>query len=95
VTNCGGCTWGDVSTNTALSANLLKGTFQLTYEALIWEYSFTVPHDIEALIQKMGGAEAFEARLDASFVNGLSAGSGPANTAGTLVLLFLTQTPED
>ncbi|KAJ6546989.1 glycosyl hydrolase family 92-domain-containing protein [Mycena capillaripes] len=66
VTNCGGCTWGD-----------------LTYEALIWEYSFTVPHDIDALIQKMGGAEAFEARLDASFVEGLSAGSGPANTAGT------------
>ncbi|KAJ7184335.1 glycosyl hydrolase family 92-domain-containing protein [Mycena filopes] len=66
VTNCGGCTWGD-----------------LTYEALIWEYSFTVPHDIEALIQKMGGATAFEARLDASFVNGLSAGSGAANTAGT------------
>ncbi|KAJ7118765.1 glycosyl hydrolase family 92-domain-containing protein [Mycena epipterygia] len=66
VTNCGGCTWGD-----------------LTYEALIWEYSFTVPHDIEALIQRMGGAEAFEARLDASFVNGLSAGSGASNTAGT------------
>ncbi|KAJ7491252.1 glycosyl hydrolase family 92-domain-containing protein [Mycena latifolia] len=66
VTNCGGCTWGD-----------------LTYEALIWEYSFTVPHDVAALIQKMGGAEAFEARLDASFVNGLSAGSGASNTAGT------------
>ncbi|KAJ7702231.1 glycosyl hydrolase family 92-domain-containing protein [Mycena rosella] len=69
VTNCGGCTWGD-----------------LTYEALIWEYSFTVPHDIEALIQKMGGTVAFEARLDASFVNGLSAGSGASNTAGTCVI---------
>ncbi|KAJ7063514.1 glycosyl hydrolase family 92-domain-containing protein [Mycena amicta] len=66
VTNCGGCTWGD-----------------LTYEALIWEYSFTVPHDIAALIEKMGGPVAFEARLDASFVSGLSAGSGAANTAGT------------
>ncbi|KAJ7168271.1 glycosyl hydrolase family 92-domain-containing protein [Mycena crocata] len=66
VTNCGGCTWGD-----------------LTYEALIWEYSFTVPHDIQALIDKMGGPEAFEVRLDASFVDGLSAGSGAANTAGT------------
>ncbi|KAF9001236.1 hypothetical protein BDZ89DRAFT_1105367 [Hymenopellis radicata] len=55
----------------------------LTYEALIWEYSFTVPHDIAALIEKMGGPDAFEARLDASFVSGLSAGSGAANTAGT------------
>jgi putative alpha-1,2-mannosidase len=59
----------------------------LTYEALIWEYSFTVPHDIEALIEKMGGAAAFEARLDDSFVNGLSAGSGASNTAGTCVVL--------
>jgi putative alpha-1,2-mannosidase len=65
---------------------MLANTQQLTYEALIWEYSFTVPHDIAALIQKMGGAKAFEARLDASFVDGLSAGSGAANTAGTCVL---------
>ncbi|KAB5595628.1 Alpha-1,2-mannosidase family protein [Ceratobasidium theobromae] len=65
VTNCGGCTWGD-----------------LTYEGLIWEYSFNVPHDVAALINLMGGPDAFERRLDASFIEGFSAGSGPANTAG-------------
>ncbi|CAE6460854.1 unnamed protein product [Rhizoctonia solani] len=55
----------------------------LTYGGLIWEYSFNVPHDTAALIKLMGGPDAFERRLDASFVEGFSAGAGPANTAGT------------
>ncbi|KAF8610255.1 hypothetical protein BDV93DRAFT_517408 [Ceratobasidium sp. AG-I] len=55
----------------------------LTYEGLIWEYSFNVPHDTAALIKLMGGPDAFERRLDASFVEGFSTGAGPANTAGT------------
>lgn len=58
---------------------------QYTYEALIWEYSFNVPHDSAAIIQKMGGEDAFVRRLDASFVQGFSEGSGAANTAGTYV----------
>ncbi|QRV86656.1 glycoside hydrolase family 92 protein [Ceratobasidium sp. AG-Ba] len=58
----------------------------LTYEGLIWEYSFNVPHDTAALIKYMGGPEAFERRLDASFVDGFSTGAGPANTAGTALL---------
>lgn len=45
--------------------------------------SFNVPHDVAALINLMGGPDAFERRLDASFIEGFSAGSGPANTAGT------------
>ncbi|CAE6504740.1 unnamed protein product [Rhizoctonia solani] len=47
-----------------------QGTFDtsLTYEGLIWEYSFNVPHDTAALIKLMGG---------------FSLGAGPANTAGT------------
>ncbi|EUC61704.1 alpha-1,2-mannosidase family protein, partial [Rhizoctonia solani AG-3 Rhs1AP] len=46
-----------------------QGTFDtsLTYEGLIWEYSFNVPHDTAALIKLMG----------------FSLGAGPANTAGT------------
>lgn len=36
-------------------------------EANSWQYSFYVPHDIETFIQKMGGKEAFEAKLDALF----------------------------
>jgi putative alpha-1,2-mannosidase len=46
-------------------------------------HSFNVPHDTVALIKLMGGPEAFERRLDASFVEGFSTGAGPANTAGT------------
>lgn len=36
-------------------------------EANSWQYSFYVPQDIETFIQKMGGKEAFEAKLDALF----------------------------
>ncbi|MFT2009093.1 GH92 family glycosyl hydrolase [Pontibacter sp. 13R65] len=37
------------------------------YEASSWEYSFYVPHDVATLIQKSGGAAAFEKRLDTLF----------------------------
>ncbi len=36
-------------------------------EANAWQYSFFVPHDIDGLIQAMGGPEAFERKLDALF----------------------------
>ena len=36
-------------------------------EANSWQYSFFVPHDISGLIAALGGAKAFEARLDALF----------------------------
>ncbi len=32
------------------------------YEASSWEYSFYVPHDIAAIIEKSGGSDAFESR---------------------------------
>lgn len=37
------------------------------YEGTSWEYSFSIPHEIPALIQKSGGAEAFRKRLDTFF----------------------------
>lgn len=40
------------------------------YEASSWEYSLSIPHDVEGLIGKCGGAEAFEARLDKFFDKG-------------------------
>ena len=40
------------------------------YEALSWEYSFSLPHDIPTLIERCGGPEAFEARLDTFFLHG-------------------------
>jgi len=40
------------------------------YEGVSWEYSFFVPQDIPALIEKCGGATAFESRLDTFFDSG-------------------------
>ncbi len=36
-------------------------------EANAWQYSFFVPHDVESLIDELGGDEAFAGRLDALF----------------------------
>jgi putative alpha-1,2-mannosidase len=36
----------------------------ITYEGTPFEYSFTIPHDMETLIEKMGGPDRFEDRLD-------------------------------
>lgn len=40
------------------------------YEASSWEYSFSIPHDIESLISICGGADKFERRLDTFFDHG-------------------------
>ena len=40
------------------------------YEASSWEYSLSIPHDVPGLIEKCGGAEKFEARLDIFFDRG-------------------------
>ncbi|MBR4940422.1 MAG: glycoside hydrolase family 92 protein, partial [Clostridia bacterium] len=40
-------------------------------ECTSWEYSFFVPHDIQGLINHMGGREEFVARLDEFFASGL------------------------
>jgi len=37
------------------------------YEASSWEYSLSIPHDVPGLIEKCGGAEKFETRLDIFF----------------------------
>ncbi len=37
------------------------------YEASSWEYSLSIPHDVEGLIEACGGPEAFEKRLDTFF----------------------------
>ena len=36
----------------------------ITYEATPWEYSFTVPYDVQSVIKLMGGEVEFERRLD-------------------------------
>lgn len=60
----------------------------VTYEALPWEYSWTVPHDMETLITFMGGPNATEARLDVMFKPGFSASRGSDGTNGIGSTLF-------
>jgi predicted alpha-1,2-mannosidase len=38
-------------------------------EGTSWQYSWYVPHDVEGLIESMGGKEAFEAKLDSVFID--------------------------
>lgn len=38
------------------------------YEASSWEYSLSIPHDVPGLMEKCGGSEAFEQRLDTFFI---------------------------
>lgn len=40
------------------------------YEATSWEYSLSVPHDVPGLIEKCGGKDLFEKRLDTFFDKG-------------------------
>lgn len=37
------------------------------YEASSWEYSLSIPHDVEGLIEMCGGPKAFDRRLDTFF----------------------------
>ena len=58
----------------------------ITYEGLPWEYSWTIPFDMQTLIGFMGGPNATESRLDTMFVPGLrtsGVGSGGNNGQGT------------
>lgn len=49
------------------------------YEAICWEFSFNVPHDLPGLIEKMGGRETFARRLTHAFRRGyINFGNEPA-----------------
>ena len=57
----------------------------ISYEALPWEYSWTVPFDMVTLIKFMGGLARTEARLDTMFIPNLktgAVGSGGNNGIG-------------
>ena len=57
-----------------------------TYEALGFEYSWSIPFDMETLISLMGGADTFVKRLDTMFIPGLrqsGIGAGGLNGQGT------------
>jgi hypothetical protein len=51
--------WLDPFDPTEINGNYTEGNS--------WQYSFLVPHDVETLIDKMGGKQAFENKLDELF----------------------------
>ncbi|KAI0137933.1 glycoside hydrolase family 92 protein [Hypoxylon sp. NC0597] len=57
----------------------------ISYEGVPWEYSWTIPFDMETLISRMGGLEVAEARLDTMFIPGLSRSDQGGNSAGTTI----------
>ena len=73
--------WYSDPSYTVFSSGSLDHQF---YETFAWELSFYVPHDMKRLIEKMGGAETFEKRLDTYFT-----GSFPAEKRKEL--LFWTK----
>ncbi|KAI0142109.1 glycosyl hydrolase [Pestalotiopsis sp. NC0098] len=66
----------------------------ISYEGTPWEYSFTVPHDVESLIAKMGGAAEFERRLDYIFQPNTSEQDLSANGAGITTIMNIGNEPD-
>jgi predicted alpha-1,2-mannosidase len=82
--------------NGTVQANLPNGRYSpltcgecewsaIAYEALPWEYSWTVPFDMQGLISIIGGPNQTESRLDTMFIPGLrtsAVGAGGTNGIG-------------
>ncbi|KAJ9130912.1 Glycosyl hydrolase [Pleurostoma richardsiae] len=66
----------------------------ISYEATPWEYSFTVPHDMQTLIDFMGGAAEFERRLDYIFQPNTSEQDLSANGAGITTIMNIGNEPD-
>ncbi|KAK8058436.1 alpha-mannosidase [Apiospora phragmitis] len=66
----------------------------ITYEATPWEYSFTVPHDMQSLIEHMGGETEFERRLDYIFQPNTSEQDLNANGAGITTIMNIGNEPD-
>lgn len=93
-----------------LTPRLYNGTFNLTgynpalcgecewsaisYEATPFEYSFVVPHDLETLIDFMGGPTNFESRLDYIFMPNTSQQNLGANGAGIDTIMNIGNEPD-
>lgn len=66
----------------------------ITYEATPWEYSFTVQHDMETLIQFMGGNTEFERRLDYIFQPNTSEQNLASNGAAINTIMNIGNEPD-
>ncbi|KAI0123432.1 glycosyl hydrolase [Xylariales sp. AK1849] len=66
----------------------------ISYEATPWEYSFTVPHDMQTLIQFMGGETEFERRMDYIFQPNTSEQDLSANGVGITTIMNIGNEPD-
>ncbi|KAI1443281.1 glycoside hydrolase family 92 protein [Annulohypoxylon stygium] len=57
----------------------------ISYEGVPWEYTWTIPFDMESLISLMGGPEKAEARLDTMFIPGLTRSNQGGNSIGSTI----------
>ncbi|KAI1103183.1 glycoside hydrolase family 92 protein [Jackrogersella minutella] len=57
----------------------------ISYEGVPFEYSWTIPFDMETLISLMGGEEKAESRLDTMFIPGLTRSNQGGNSIGSTI----------
>ncbi|KAL1597876.1 hypothetical protein SLS60_008363 [Paraconiothyrium brasiliense] len=57
----------------------------ISYEGVPWEYTWSLPHDMETVITLMGGPDMAEKRLDTMFIPGLTQSNQGGNSAGTTI----------
>ncbi|KAF2740983.1 glycosyl hydrolase [Polyplosphaeria fusca] len=66
----------------------------ISYEATPFEYSFVIPHDVETLIDFMGGISGFESRLDYIFKPNTTQQDLGANGAGIDTIMNIGNEPD-
>ncbi|KAK2602299.1 hypothetical protein N8I77_008846 [Diaporthe amygdali] len=66
----------------------------ISYEATPFEYSFVVPHDMQSLIESMGGEAEFERRLGYIFMPNTSEQDLNENGAGITTIMNIGNEPD-
>ncbi|QGA21677.1 hypothetical protein EYB26_009388 [Talaromyces marneffei] len=66
----------------------------IAYEGVPWEYTFSIPHDVETLIDFMGGPFTFDSRLDKMFEPGVAKQNLGVNGAGVTTLMNIGNEPD-
>lgn len=85
-------TWNITDYNPALCGGCEWS--DISYEGTPFEYSFTVPHDMQTLIEFMGGEDEFERRLDYIFQPNTSEQDLGANGAAINTIMNIGNEPD-
>ncbi|KAH8898598.1 glycosyl hydrolase [Thozetella sp. PMI_491] len=84
--------WDDDGYNPAKCDQCEWGS--ISYEGVPWEYTFTVPMDMESLVAKMGGDAEFERRMDHIFQPNTSEQNLFGNGAGITSIMNIGNEPD-